>query len=292
MYNLEQFFIDYGIEYREKNSRGWYPIHCPYCGENKYHSAVRDDNLALVCYKCGVHPWYEYVRIMTGKIWRSLELQYKSELTWRDEYLLGKTERIIPERLELPDNTEPLNLRGKKYLRKRGFDPELLERVYHLKSVDFLGPYCHRIVIPIFFEGRMISWTTRDISGQSSIRYLSCPESKELYPHKDVLYSYDLVDSGHIIVVEGIFDAIRLGKNVVATFGTGFSPEQVLLLGNFDKVTILFDGEDEAQSKAELLGGLLSGLGVEVENIVLKDIKDPGDMTQEEADKFKREILY
>ena len=54
---------------------------------------------------------------------------------------------------------------------------------------------------------------------------------------------------------------------------------------------MLYDSSDDAQRAADNLGNQLSGLGVEVESIVLKEYKDPGEIPLDEARQLMKEIL-
>jgi CotS family spore coat protein len=69
----------------------------------------------------------------------------------------------------------------------------------------------------------------------------------------------------------------------VATFGIAFRQSQINLLATFEKITMLYDSSDDAQRAADNLGNQLNGLGVDVESILIKDYKDPGDIPLEEA---------
>ena len=154
-----------------------------------------------------------------------------------------------------------------------------------------MGDHCFRIVIPAYFEGKMISWTTRDYSGKAAVRYMSCPTSQEIIPHKDIVYGFDLVPGNHAVCVEGPMDAIKMGAGAVATFGIAFRQSQINLLASFHKITLIYDNSDDAQRSADNLGEQLNGLGVDVESILIKDYKDPGEMPLDEARQLMKEIL-
>lgn len=292
MYDFEKLFDDYGVDYKPLNSRGYISIPCPFCSDSKYKLGIHISGFA-VCWSCGSHAIWTVIKHFTGQNWSDIQTQYKTTLNSRDLYLLNNRseDRIIPSKLSLPEYTEPLNDRAKKYLESRGFDIQELIDVYDIRSTGHLGNYCFRIVIPIYFEGKIVSWTTRDYSGKASVRYMSCPTSQEIIPHKDIVYGYDLVPGTHAVCCEGPMDAIKMGPGAVATFGIAFRSSQINLLASFMKVTLLYDSSDDAQKAADNLGNQLSGLGVEVESIVLKEYKDPGEIPLDEARQLMKEIL-
>ena len=294
IYDIEKLLSDFQIDYKDMNSRGWWTITCPFClSDSSYKLGVREEAKAY-CWACGSHSFDSVVKILTNKDWFKIRLAYATDLSPRDLYLMKNSEGLArPEKLELPEGTGKLCDRAKKYLDSRGFIAEELEELYGLKSTGIYGHHNFRIVIPIFFENRLCSYTCRDYTGRvpKELRYLSCEKDKEIYPHKELLYGFDQVPGSHVIAVEGCPDKWRMGVNSVALFGTSYTQDQVNLLASFEKVSILLDGEVEAQYKANKLGGELSGMGVEVENIFLKGMNDPGSMKQSDADQLVKEIM-
>lgn len=292
MYDFEKLCVDYDIEFKPINSRGFIQIQCPYCNDNKFKGGLHCENGIFVCWSCSWQPLYKTIKILTGENWKDIELNYKTNLNYREKYLIDVTEKQKrPEKLLLPEGTTKLNERAKKYLIERNFDIQELEEVYDLRSTGHIGDYNFRVIIPIYFENKLISYTARDYTGKSPIRYYSCKGDKEIIPHKDIVYAYDLVPDSHAVCCEGPFDSMKLGPGAVATFGIAFRQQQINLLASFFKITLLYDSSDDAQKAADKLGDQLSGLGVEVDSITLKDYKDPGEMPLNEARQFMKEIL-
>lgn len=62
------------------------------------------------------------------------------------------------------------------------------------------------------------------------------------------------------------------------------------LLSSFDRVFILFDNDDAGQNKAEVLGGLLDGIGKEAINLKLNTVKDAGELSVLEAKNLMEEL--
>lgn len=161
----------------------------------------------------------------------------------------------------------------RRYLRGRGFDPDELERLWHLKGIGQASRLSWRIFMPWELHGETVSWTTRTISDSSSLRYLSASEEEEILNHKELLYGEDLVRGHGVGVVEGQPDAWAGGPGFVATGGTSFTRAQVLRMSRYLRVVICFDAEVEAQRRARALQNELSALVPEVFNVVL-DYKD------------------
>lgn len=199
--------------------------------------------------------------------------------------------------LKYPQPCIQMNRIGKLYLRKRGFDPDQLETDWDLKQtgpVSFLDSivYSNRILIPIYWGGEVVSFQSRDITGQSDRKYMACPMKRETLHHKDIVYKSPTAQKEEVplIVVEGVTDVWRLGICAVATFGTSFKMEQVIeLAGLRDDFIVMFDNERQAQEQAAKLAVKLRSLGkrVRIETVST----DPGDMEQEEANQLVSKLL-
>jgi len=290
-YNFEKLLEDYGIDHKPMNSRGYIPVNCCLCDDDGFKGGFNSERGTYYCWRSGSHPLPDVIKILTGQDWRDIYLQYKTDLSPRDLYIMQNSSAAPrPAKLSLPEFTEPLNDRARKYLESRNFDSYKLEELYDLKSTGIHGRYNFRVIIPIYFENRLVSFSSRDYTGKNELRYFSCPEKDELICHKDVLYGYDLVPTTHVIACEGPADKWKMGVDSVATFGIGFKQNQINLLSTFSKITLLYDSGDTARKKCDLLGNQLAGLGCEVDAIYLKE-GDPGDLTMDEANSLVKDIM-
>ena len=179
-----------------------------------------------------------------------------------------------------------LNWNHKEYLEKRRYDPDYIETVYGVKGTDWTHRYGARIYVPIIFKNELVSYQGRYIgSNPDALRYITAKPENERRFHKHILYNFDNCRGDRIVLVEGIFDAWRLGAGACATFGTSFMDEQLLLLKPFRRVYFLYDSEPEAQAKAkkavQTIQPLLNGKAYLVD---LGTGGDPDDLTQNDAE--------
>ena len=210
--------------------------------------------------------------------------------------MLSGPSRVEKHALKLPPASEPLTERHKRYLTRRGFDAELLEKKYGLlgtgpsSTLDGID-YKHRIVIPIMWEGELVSFQTRDITNKSKLKYVACPGFRERVDHKTILYGDGKWDRDKpVIVVEGVTDAWKLPWQTVAVFGIQFKLEQCRVLANlFREVIVVFDEDPQAIVQSKKLTAKLDMMGVRVRSEFIKG--DPGDMEHDEALYFVRNRL-
>lgn len=290
-----RFLRDHNIETRTVRS-GWIQVNCPFgCGYPDFHLGIALDGSHGHCWRCRGKGMLSIIQRLlncswseAGKILNEYSGESRPVIKLREEkspWLPGR------KHCGLPEGTGPLTVQQKKYLEGRRFDPQLLEKVYGLQGTGHLGEHAFRIVIPIIYRRKMVSWQTRDITGKAGLKYITCASSKEIIHHKHILYGMDLVRGNSVAIVEGVTDAWRLGPGTCATFGTGFKTEQALLIAkNFDRAFLIFDPEEAAQQTADQMAWMLEHQGVETMIVELGAGTDPGDMEQDDANALMREI--
>jgi hypothetical protein len=196
---------------------------------------------------------------------------------------------------KLPSNTGPLLKAHKKYLIGRKFDVDKLVREWGLLAT---GPISHldgisfnrRIIVPILWDNKRVSFQARDITNKHPLRYIACPKARELIHHKHILYGrqQDWTDVG--ICVEGVTDVWRLGGRAFATFGIEYTTKQVHEMAKrFKRIVILFDDEPQAQKQAHLLMKRLRSHHVSSE--IKSIVGDPGGLSQQDADQLVKQLL-
>jgi len=299
MFQARRFYEDYGIDYSDgtishkHTRRGWINRPCPFCtGNPGLHLGYNESNGYYVCYRCGGHSAAKVVRALRGSSWteaKRLVSAYGGEEAYKTKRAREAKEKEIE--VVLPKGSGPLIEQHRVYLVARYFDPEALEDIWGLLGTNHLGPYKWRIIAPILFGGKLVSYQGRDITGRSDKKYKACARDSEQIHHKQVLYGYDLADRD-VLVVEGVTDVWRMGPGSVATFGIKYTPAQVKLLSQFRRVFVWFDEEDpEAEEKNLQLASELTALGVDSEVIRAGIEGDPGDLNQKDADYVMRELL-
>jgi DNA primase len=284
-----------------KNTQGgWVSLNCPFCSDHSNHLGINLESKGISCFKCGE----------SGKIFKLImklercdfarALTIVSEFS-RHTYLppigqerdiralsreYGKTTKALRPESVRSELTKPVI----NYLRKRRYLPRKTFKKYKLGSFGPVGRYKYRLYIPIYLDGRLISFTTRDMTGKQKIPYLHLPRIRSAVFPKDTLYNIDNAREDTALVVEGPFDAWRFGDGAVATFGTIFTHSQVKLLSRFSRRFIMFDAEPEAQKLAEELAYTVAGDGKHTEIIKIPE-GDPDNITTNAVNYIKRQLF-
>jgi DNA primase len=150
--------------------------------------------------------------------------------------------------LEFPREIKPVTTHiGIQYLMLRKYsrsEASELSSLYHLREA-LIGPFAWRLVIPVFDEYGLATWTGRAI-GKSAIKYRTLSDDAKIAKShglpqarksiKDCLLNYDQlcrISFDTLILCEGPFDGLRIDyygrKNSIrgsCLFGKSISDEQ------------------------------------------------------------------
>jgi hypothetical protein len=298
--DLERLLAARNVEYRDTGS-GWIQIKCPFCyrGDGKF--GLGWGNRGFNCFRCGKLPEYETVAALLRvdlsearrlcREHRALEGHRKGLSAGPGATRVSKTHTL---ETRLPYGTGPMADRHHAYLRGRGFNPEALERDWGLLGTGNLGPFAHRIIIPIYDrDKKLICYQGRDVTGKSPTRYKSCPDALAATPIKDCVYGLDRVEGDSVVVTEGVMKVWRLGLPAVCTFGATVSDIQMLLLRRLRRVFILFDRDEAGAEGADKLSRRLAPLDAHVIVVTLgvDNPADPGDLTDADARELMTELI-
>lgn len=269
--NFKKLFTDFNVPYDIKNSnKAWTNVKCPFCDDRKFHGGFNEKNY-FHCWKCGSHFYVEALSLVMN-LPRNEVIKLISNYKGRTfvSKKLNKKTKVL--KLELPSNG--FTSSEKKYLKQRKFNPKFLYKKYKVVGGGVAGRWKFRIIIPLIYNGIIVSWVARSILTNEEQKEYEIPRYKNLsidesiINPKEILFNLDNCKKETGVLVEGVFDVMRLGDDFFCSFGTSLTESQISLIASkFKKVYILFDNEKLAQQKAKKTGLLLSSLGVEVEVI-------------------------
>lgn len=311
---LISLLTSYNIPYAESGKnikQGNIGINCPFC-ENDVgnHLGLSVEKGKYACWKNANHTGnIEYViAYITG-----LPIQDAKRILYEDvlDNFCFFEEKKENEKVSLgganylsfPSYFKDITNLGSgipfyNYLKNRGFtEPKKLIDKYYLKYA-IISSWTDRIIIPIYYKEKLVSWTGRSIKN-TSLRYKDLSIEESVRHIKNCLLDYDNLTGGNILFIcEGPFDAMKLAyytdDSIHATciFTTSIRDEQLKLLSflsdKYDKLIYLSDKGAEYQTM------LLFERFSFIRNISVKflpdNIKDPGDMTEEQIQKLIKEI--
>ena len=277
---IKEIIESYGVRLRRVGDI--YRGKCPFHNETHPSFTVYPKTESFYCFGCMRHGnAIKFIELIEGVDYEEAYRIFIERFNGKIEEKKSKKEDKR-EKIELPDMISISDPRVPKYfidyIKRREIDKEILDKKYNV-GVCLEGRYRDRLIFPIYMKGEIRSFIANDVTGFNKPKYL--------YPStpKDYFFNFDnAIESNNIIVVEGIWDALRIGDNGLALLGSYITKRQLEVLREYsiDEVTIMLDAD--ASKKIYILGHLLSFVAKRV-YVALLDKGDPGEMSKKEIEK-------
>ena len=303
--NIIDFLEDNGIEFWTKGknvSPGWINIQCPFCDDGSNHLGIKITDLRVNCWRCGGHNIINLIKKITNAPYpevKSIFKLLKQNLgagyipPFEDASSTSTTSEIaiLPPESKVVFPKPHLN-----YLKSRGFKyPKKLIKKYKLLATNTVGDYKFRIIIPIYINRSLVSFTSRDITGQQDIKYKTATPKESIIDPKGCVYNYDTLTKGcDAIIVEGPVDVWKMGKGAISILGIKHTQKQLVLIKKkkIRNLFIMFDRGKKEKRAAHNLGKVFAPLVKKVEIITLRKVGDPGELKEEEAKVIKKQLGF
>lgn len=243
----------FDIEYRESGPNitdRCVGVTCPFCDDTSFHCGVFKDKGNFTCWRCESRgSLFELIHEIKNISWSQYLEVLNKKLTTSSSKPVERRELSLD--CELPPFYEPITESSPEivlnYLSTRNIS--LSEASLYRLGFCKYGDYALRLIIPIYFEGKLVAFQARDTTGKSPIRYLT---SKN--PVNNYFYNYDVQSrQDRLIIVEGVFDVFGMAGKAIASFGTKLTNKQIELIVKKDptSVVLLWDNSiDDAYVKS------------------------------------------
>jgi len=214
-----------------------YRVCCPKCGDRRYRlyisylwntkdSAGKTVGRSLIhCFNCPANTDYSdfslilspYIKYMPTIVRKASDAIADDTKPLKEVSMPGKCVSL----LDLPNNHPAI-----RYLiEERKFDPQELHEEWGVQyCVEHKHPFIRdRLVIPVKWEGKLVGWQTRAIGKDQPVKYFTMPGLAK----SALLFNGDKAKQFPFgVVVEGVFDAFRVGPRAVALLGKSMSYKQ------------------------------------------------------------------
>ena len=268
-----------------------YYVNCPYCNDSRQRLAISYmwDTQDEKGRKRGtglIHCFNEDCDTSSFEL--ELRLYNKDDIpVIRNKPINSEKQTGLLTEVTLPGKCVPLKdlydqHPARVYLKGRNFDPLELGAKWGLQfCTSHPNPMIdNRIIIPIYWQKKLVGWQARAI-GKSSVKYFTMPGLAK----SSMLFNGDVAFTKKFgVIVEGVFDAFRVGDHAVALLGKTTSHIQRTYIQSAwcnGAVCVLLDADAQADidKAVQLLrpssfkGGIFS--------VRLPDGKDPGSTDHE-----------
>jgi len=272
-------------------------FYCPYCKHHKKKLSINVEKNFFKCWVCDVHG--RSIRRIIRRFGSFQQLQLWDSLNNKEDISSFDRlfEQLAPEetqRISLPEEFVTLTGRSippsakhvTSYLSNRDISREDMIRW----KIGFCvrGEYQGRIIVPSFDEEGYVNYFVARSYDRNWKKYLNPPLSK------DIIFNHLYLDwDSDIVVVEGVFDAIKAGPNSIPLLGSTLREESKLFQEIIKKDASVFIALDsDAQTKSNKLISKLLMYGVEIYKIDTSGYNDVGEMSKEEFQKRKAAALF
>jgi len=280
------------LGYPKRQGQDEYYFTCPYCnhknkkfavnfkkGAHCWHCDSRHKNIYRIVRKFGDYQQRQKYRELQGLVDLSdFEEMFKEYNNIEDKQILEMPKEFISLcNKDLPmDSTDAI-----RYLSSRGIGRrEILKwKIGYCKE----GRYGGRIIIPSFdLDGDLNYYIARSYVGHSR-RYLN-PTA-----NRDIVFNELNIDWDEpIVLVEGVFDAIKAGDNAIPILGSTLRERSRLFQAMAVHDTPVYMALDkDAEKKAEYIIKSMLQYDLEVYKIPIDD-EDVGEMSNQE---FKERLF-
>ncbi len=320
-FNITEYLDSLETDYKEQGKNIGYNqvgICCPRCGDENYHLNIDKDSKLFNCWRCNLKGnLYRLIsvlekipvsisirKIKSFNKFTAVELEEGESAVDKVEEIFAKEEELLnaiakrPQLFYNVSNCKHLSLLNPKlsidkrflnYLQSRNFTIEELKG-WEVRAC-IAGEYGMRLIFPLYFKEKVVNYLARDVTGISELKYLNCPNTESIINTNDLLYGEDYIEEEQerLVLCEGVFDAIRVGKGTaVGMFGKKISTVQLEKIINWNiktEIVILLDG-DAMVDALELKGELRAFVKCKVNVVVLNSGQDPASMKKSDIYKL------
>ena len=271
-----------------------YLFFCPFCSHHKKKLSINLNKGKFKCWICDISG--NLRKLVRKKANYNIFQQWKTldgevDLSTNLDELFATTSEQHESILELPEkfvtltgkkhpitHTKPLN-----YLRDRGITEEDL--LFWKVGFCFDGEYKNRIIFPSFNNnGELNYYVGRICTGEKFGKY------KAPSVGKDIIFNELYLDfDKDIVIVEGVFDAIKSGQNSIPLLGSTLREDSKLFqkIVKFDTPVYLALDPDASKKENEIARELIN-YGVEVYKVDISQFGDVGEMSKKEFQERKK----
>ena len=200
---------------------------------------------------------------------------------------------LPPPEIGLPDsfvslykNKSAMVIRPRRYLFGRG----LSEEDFALYKIGYCtsGKYRDRVIVPSFDRAGRLNYFVARALGSVTPKYFNPPTPANL------VFNECMIDWDEpIILVEGVFDAIKAGQNAIPLLGSYLRSNGVLFMALVMGHKITYLALDANMERSEMkLAGVLSRAGQETYIVDTTAVEDVGAMTRSQFDLAKKEAIF
>jgi DNA primase len=297
-------FIDY-LHYKfdkveTAGSGREYRVDCFNCDDRKGHLYINPAKGKAKCHRCGKSygniPFF-IMDVEHGNMRKVKEVMEDFNINEKD--LDMELDDIPASKIEMPechrvfkDDENPIGQRAYNYLSKKRGLTDYDIRFFGLHYCRY-GRYANCIIIPVIENGVPVYFSARSFNDKAKMQKLFPTKQEVGYGKANVVFNLNYAsDSDMIVVTEGPFDAMKVGRSGVAIFGKSLSEvqRQKIISSNPAEVVIMLD--PDAHNDTMAVAKIFNSYSIKTSYILLEG-KDPGDRKRQQLQEIlEKRVRY
>ena len=254
--------------------------HCPFCHHHKKKLQINLETQQWHCWVCDskgkrISSLLRKLQVDSKQLQKLYEIYGDDYVIYSNESEDEKIELRLPSEFKSllvePKSINPTYKKVKQYAESRGITIEDIIR-YNIGYADS-GIYSNRIIIPSYdIDNKLNYFIARSVYEDEKFKYKNPPISKNI-----IMFENQINWNQPITIVEGVFDAIAVKRNVIPILGK-FIPKKLMeniYHKGVNSINILLD--KDAQEEALRYVIQLGNQGIKVRNVIPSD-KDASEM--------------
>lgn len=245
---------------RKQTPSGWISFNCPVCDDRRSRGGIKfsDSNWSYHCFNCGTTASFVMGRALGYRARRLLaalhvpeqEIDLLNLESMRHRSIHG----ILDDRAKVSNQLSAIQFEEQddfppgselitpdlpkywQYLRDRAV-PESFPAMTTIRT-DGVHWVREHVTIPFTYDGRVVGWTARMLDGRQP-KFISHSQPGYVFGIDQQPDSWQ-----HVLVMEGIFDALSTGG--VAVMHNNISDAQARLIRTLDRQVTVVPDQDEA----------------------------------------------
>jgi hypothetical protein len=245
---------------RKQTPSGWISFNCPVCDDRRTRGGLKtsDTGWSYHCFNCSTTASFVMGRALgyrARKLLAALHVpEQEIDLLNLESMRHRSVHGILDERAKLANQLSAIDFEEMddfppgsevitpdlpkywQYLRDRGV-PEDFPAMTTIRT-DGIHWVREHITIPFTYDGRVVGWTARMLDGRAP-KFIS-------HAQPGYVFGIDLQPANwqHVLVMEGIFDALSTGG--VAVMHNTISDAQARLIRTLDRAVTVVPDQDRA----------------------------------------------
>lgn len=282
-YNINKLLKKYNLPYWTSGAGKEVMLNCIFHDDQKHKLSINTKTGVFQCWVCReAGTLRDLVKVIATKKKTSINLNdFEDNKIQPPSIPLQTADEVV---IPWPEGYEPLELlKGEPvdYIRNRGISEE--QSSYYKIGACLSGRYRGRIIVPVLNKrDELVSFIARDYTGKLKPKVLTPSSLVGRHGIKDYVFNlHRAARTEHLVIGEGVFDAIKIGVRGVALFGKAATSIQVAKIINYKpkRITVLLD--PDAQLEANILSHQFINHVPDVRIACLPKEYDPGSAPQE-----------